>query len=151
MRRSATLLCALAIASLVAAAPRDSAVIVNSGSTNTIGYSITVASDGQASLTTQNRDGSATGPAKPFTVPPATAERFFADLDAAKSGSAVTVPCMKSASFGSSMHVKWQGWISPDLECPAKTAAGDALIKDVDEIRQASGLAEQPLRPHPRR
>lgn len=145
----ATLLSAIAIASLVAAAPRDSAVIVNSGSTNTIGYSITVWSDGAASLTTQNRDGSATGPAKSFTVPAATAARFFADLATAKNSNAVTVPCMKSASFGSSMHVKWQGWVSPDLECPAKTSAGDALIKDVDEIRQASGLAQQPLRQHP--
>ena len=146
MGRHATLLCALAIASLVAAAPRDSAVIVNSGSTNTVGYSITVWSDGQASLTTQNRDGSATGPAKPFTVSAATAARFFNDLAAAKSSNAATVPCMKSASFGSSMHVKWQGWVSPDLECPAKGAAGDALIRDVDAIRQASGLAPQPLR-----
>lgn len=149
MRRRATLVCALAICSLVAAAPRDSAVIVNSGSTNTVGYSITVWSDGQASLTTQNRDGKATGPAKSFTVPAATAARFFTDLANAKSTNAVTVPCMKSASFGSSMHVKWQGWVSPDLECPAKTSAGDALIKDVDEIRQASGLAAQPLRQPP--
>lgn len=149
MLRRATLFCALAIASLVAAAPRDSAVIVNSGSTNTVGYSITVWSDGQASLTTRNRDGGATGPAKPFTVAPATAARFFADLATAKSTSAVTVPCMKSASFGSSMHVTWQGWVSPDLECPAKSSAGDALIKDVDEIRQASGLAAQPLRQPP--
>ncbi len=149
MHRRATLFCALAIASFVAAAPRDSAVIVNSGSTNTVGYSITVWSDGQASLTTQNRDGSATGPAKAFKVPPATAARFFADLADAKSTGAVTVPCMKSASFGSSMHVKWQGWTSPDLECPPKSTVGDALVKDVDEIRQASGLAAQPLRQQP--
>ncbi len=146
MRPRATLLCALAIASLVAAAPRDSAVIVNSGSTNTMGYSITVWSDGQASLTTQNRDGNSTGAAKPFSVPQATAARFFADIAVAKSTKAVTVPCMKSASFGSSMHVKWQGWVSPDLECPPKTSAGDALVKDVDEIRKASGLAQAPLR-----
>jgi hypothetical protein len=147
--RRATVLCGLAIASLVAAAPRDSAVIINSGSTNTIGYSITVWSDGKASLTMQNRDGSATGPAKPFTVQPATAARFFADLATAKNTNAVTVPCMKSASFGSSMKVRWQGWVSPDLTCPAKTSAGDALIKDVEAIRQASGLTQQPLRPHP--
>ncbi len=146
MRRREMLFCALAIAGLVAAAPRDSAVIVNSGSTNTVGYSITVWSDGQASLTTQNRDGSSTGPAKSFTVAQATAARFFADLAAAKSTKAVTVPCMKSASFGSSMHVKWQGWVSPDLECPPKGSAGDALVKDVDAIRQASGLTAQPLR-----
>ena len=145
--RRATLLCALAIVSLVAAAPRDSAVIVNSGSTNTIGYAITVWSDGKASLTTQNRDGSPAGPAKAFTVAPATAARFFADLAAAKNAGAVTVSCMKSASFGSSMHVKWQDWVSPDLTCPPKGAQGDALVKDVNEIRQASGLAPMPMRP----
>jgi len=144
--RRATLLCALAIASLVAASPRDSAVIVNSGSTNTVGYAITIWSDGKASLTTHNRDGSATGPAKAFSVAPATAARFFADLAAAKNANAVTVPCMKSASFGSSTHIKWQGWDSPDLECPPKSAQGDALVKDVGEIRQASGLAQTPLR-----
>ncbi|MBV8344990.1 MAG: hypothetical protein JO190_08380 [Candidatus Eremiobacteraeota bacterium] len=145
--RRATLLCIAAIAGLVAAAPRDSAIIINSGSTNTIGYAITVWSDGKASLTTQNRDGSPAGPAKPFSVAPATAARFFADLATAKNAKAATVPCMKSASFGSSMHVKWQDWTSPDLECPPKTSAGDALVKDVDDIRQASGLAQTPLRP----
>ncbi len=144
--RRATLLCVLAVASLVAATPRDSAVIINSGSTNTVGYAITVWSDGKASLTTQNRDGSSTGPAKAFSVPPETASRFFADLATAKKTNAVTVLCMKSASFGSSMHVKWQGWVSQDLECPPKDSAGQALVKDVDEIRQASGLAQTPLR-----
>jgi hypothetical protein len=145
--RRATLLCTVAIAVLVAATPPDSAVILNSGSTNTVGYAITVWSDGKASLTTQNRDGSSTGPAKAFSVAPATAARFFADLATAKNTKAVTVPCMKSASFGSSMHVKWQGWVSPDLECPPKDSAGEALVKDVDEIRQASGLAQTPMRP----
>jgi hypothetical protein len=53
---------------------------------------------------------------------------------------------MKSASFGTSTHITWQGWVSPDLECPPKTSAGDALVKDVQEIRQASGSANAPLR-----
>jgi hypothetical protein len=146
MLRRATLLCTLAIAALVAATPPDSAVIVNSGSTNTVGYSITIWPSGKASLTTQNRDGSPIGPAKAFNVAPTTAARFFTDLAAAKNTHAATVPCMKSASFGSSMHVKWQGWVSPDLECPPNDSAGEALVKDVDQIRQASGLARMPLR-----
>jgi hypothetical protein len=149
MRRRATLLCSLAIAGLVAATPPDSAVIVNSGSTNTIGYTITVSSDGHASLTTQKRDGTAMGSAKSFTLASGTAARFFADLVAAKNSTMVTVPCMKSASFGSTTHVKWQGWTSPDLECPPKNSAGQALVKDVGEIRQASGLTQAPLRPQP--
>jgi hypothetical protein len=140
----ATFLAGLAIATLVAAAPRDSAVIVNSGSTNTYGYSIQVWSDGKASITLQNR-GTVSSTPKPFTVSTETVSRFFSDLAAARKGNAVTVPCMKSASFGTSEHVKWQGWVSPDLACPPKDSLGDALVKDVDEIRQAAGVSVSPL------
>ena len=129
----------------MAAAPPDSAVIVNSGSTNTIGYSIEVWSDGKASVTMQGR-GSAPSTPKAFTVSAATAERFFADLAAARKGNATTAPCMKSASFGTSTHVKWQGWVSPDLSCPPKSSLGDALVRDVDAIHQAAGVAAAPLR-----
>ena len=52
---------------LVAATPPDSAVIVNSGSTNTSGYAIQVSSEGKASVTIQNR-GTASSTPKPFTV-----------------------------------------------------------------------------------
>jgi hypothetical protein len=141
----ATLLAALAIMTFVAAAPRDNAVIVNSGSTNSMGYSIEVWSDGNASVTMQNRGSSASSP-KPFTVPAATAQRFFADLAAARKGNAATVPCMKSASFGTSTHIKWQTWVSPDLSCPPKDSLGDALVKDIDAIRQAGGVSAASLR-----
>jgi len=142
----ATLLSALAIAGCVAGASIDSAVIVNSGSTNAVGYKISVSSDGKASATLQNRDGSSAGSEKAFTVPKATAARFFADLAAARGSNAATVPCMKSASFGSTTHITWQGWVSPDLDCPPKGSAGEALVKDVDEIRQAAGISSSQLR-----
>jgi hypothetical protein len=144
---NATLLAALAIGTLVAAATPDSAVIVNSGSTNTYGYSIAVSSDGKGSVTIENR-GTASSTPKPFTVSAETASRFFSDLAAARKGNAVTVPCMKSASFGTSEHVKWQGWVSPDLSCPPKDSLGNALVKDVSEIRQAAGVSASPLRQH---
>jgi hypothetical protein len=144
MRIRATLAVALAIAGFVAAAPRDTAVIVNSGSTNSYGYSIQVWSDGSASVTIQRR-GSVVGTPKPFTVPAATVSRFFANLAAARKGNVATVPCMKSASFGTSMHITWQGWTSPDLSCPAKDSLGDALLSDVAAIRQAAGLPAMPL------
>jgi hypothetical protein len=143
-RISATFLAGLAIAMLVAATPPDSAVIVNSGSTNTSGYAIQVSSEGKASVTIQNR-GTATGTPKPFTVSTETTARFFSDLAAARKANAVTVPCMKSASFGTSEHVKWQGWVSPDLTCPPKDSVGEALVKVVDEIRQAAGVSTNPL------
>lgn len=142
MRRRirATFLAGLAIATFVAATPPDSAVIVNSGSTNTYGYSIQVSSDGKASVTMQNH-GTASSTPKAFSVSAETTARFFSDLAAARKGKAVTVPCMKSASFGTSEHVKWQGWVSPDLTCPPKDSLGEALVKDVDEIRQAAGVS----------
>lgn len=140
----ATILATLAIASFVAATPVDTAKIVNSGSTNTVGYTINVSSDGKASATLQN--GSNT--VKAFTVAADLTTRFFSDLAAARKAGLVTVPCMKSASFGTSTHVSWQGWTSPDLTCPPKDSVGDALIKDVEAIRQAAGIPASPLRQH---
>jgi len=143
MRIHATLVGALAIASCVAAAPIDTAVIVNSGSTNSYGYTIHLSSDGKATVALQAR-GAAPGTPKPFTVPAATTATFFSDLAAARKGDATTVPCMKSASFGSSVHISWQGWTSPDLTCPPKDSLGDALITDVGAIRTAAGIPESP-------
>jgi hypothetical protein len=138
----------LAIA-LVAAAPRDSAVIVDSGSTNTQGYKIQVWSDGTASITPADRFGTVQGAAKAFSVPASTATRFFADLAAARKGAATGQPCMKSASFGTTTHVVWHSWTSPDLDCPAGNALTAALVHDVGEIRQTSGIGVEPLRRGP--
>lgn len=146
MQIRATLFALLTIACCVAASPVDSAVIVNSGSTNAYGYSIHVSSDGHATVTLQERGGAAASTPKPFTVSAATTARFFSDLAAARKGNAVTVPCMKSASFGSSLHITWQGWTSPDLTCPPKDALGDALVTDVGAIRTAAGISESPPR-----
>jgi len=147
MKRSETLFCLLTIASLVAAAPaRDNALIVNSGSTNTVGYKISLWSDGTASVTTQRRDGSAASTPKSFNVPSATTARFFSNLAAARAGNVVSVPCMKSASFGTTTHVTWHGWTSPDLDCPPKDSLGPALEKDVQEIVKAAGISSVPLR-----
>jgi hypothetical protein len=144
----ATFFAGLAIASFMAATPRDTAVIVNSGSTNSIGYKIQVWSDGSAAITTQNGSNSPAA-AKTFTVSAATTSRFFADLAAARKDDAKSVPCMKSASFGTSTHVTWQGWVSPDLDCPPKGSLGAALVEDIQTIRQASGISAFPLRRTP--
>jgi hypothetical protein len=45
------------------------------------------------------------------------------------------------------MNVKWHDWLSPDLECAPKDSAGQALVKDVNVIRAASGLPATPMRP----
>jgi hypothetical protein len=144
----ATIVAVLAIASCVGAAPRETAIIVNSGSTNSYGYSIAVWSDGNATVTLQVR-GAAAGTTKAFTISAATAAHFFADLAAARKGSATTAPCMKSASFGTSTHITWQGWVSPDLSCPPSGALGQALVADIDAIRKAAGISAMPLRQAP--
>jgi hypothetical protein len=146
-RLSATIVGALAFASFVAAAPSDSAVIVNSGSTNSYGYTIVVSPDGKGSITMQAGGGSTqTTTPKPFSVSATAAARFFSDLAAARKAKTTTAACMKSASFGTSVHVTWQGWKSPDLTCPPNDSLGDALVKDVAAIRQAAGISELPLR-----
>lgn len=145
MKRRATLLSTLAIALLVGASPADTATIVNSGSTNSEGYSIAVSSSGKGSATLQDKGGATSGKPKAFTLPASTVARFFADLAAARKGNAQSAACMKSASFGTTVHITWQGWVSPDLSCPPQDSLGEALVKDVDEIRQAAGLSNMPM------
>jgi hypothetical protein len=134
------------VAICIAATPRDLAVIVDSGSTNTLGYKIEVWSDGSGRLTLQNRAGVAQGAPKSFTLPAATTARFFSDLQAARKGNATSEPCAKSASFGTTTHVMWQGWTSPDLDCPPEVPLTSALVRDVADIRVASGVATLPMR-----
>ena len=143
-RFAATLVAVMAIATFMAAGPGDSAVITNSGSTNAYGYTITVTPDGKATVAMQAK-GAAPSAAKPFSVPSATITKFFDDLAAARKANIASVPCMKSVSFGSTTHVAWQGWQSPDLDCPPKDDLGTALVNDVEAIRKASGISSTPL------
>jgi hypothetical protein len=124
-------------------------VILDSGSTNTQGYKIQVWSDGTAAIAPQDRFGVVQGATKSFTVPAATASRFFADLAAARKSGATGQPCMKSASFGTTTFVVWHNWKSPDLDCPSSNAQTTALVHDVGEIRQTSGISAEPLRRAP--
>jgi hypothetical protein len=128
-----------------AAAPsRDGASIVDSGSTNTGGYTIHVWSDGTADVAYQSRTDAAAS-SKSFTFSPSVAARFFADLKAARDGKAQAERCMKSASFGTSTHVHWHGWTSPDLDCPPGDPLMSAVIKDVNAIRSAGKVTAAPL------
>ncbi|HTU70521.1 MAG TPA: hypothetical protein VMF11_09405 [Candidatus Baltobacteraceae bacterium] len=124
----------LGLSVLGAAAPRDGAVIHNSGSTNTAGYTITVRSDGTGTKSIQR------GPASPFTLAQDVSERFFADLKAARENPGVPTHCMKSASFGTTTVVQWHGWTSPDLQCPPFSASVGALANDVRAIQSAAGI-----------
>ena len=139
----------LAVTGTMTAQADDSALVTNSGSTNTLGYRIELHPDGSATVAMVRGPSASPSPAKSFTVPSGLAKQFFTDLAAARQAKTVTQPCMKSASFGSSTYVAWQGWRSPDLSCPPGDAAGKALVNDVEEIRKAAGVSAAPLRQGP--
>lgn len=132
------------IVSTGAAAAHDGAVIVNSGSTNSLGYRIEIWSGGKATVVLRNRAGSTQGASKPFAVAPSVTMKFFADLKAVRAAGVNSLPCMKSASFGTTTRVNWHDWTSPDLDCPADDASLNALIGSVNAIRAASGIGTLP-------
>lgn len=129
------------------AAPVEKAAIVDSGSTNTAGYRIDVSSDGSGTLTMQPhpRSNASTTP-KPFRIETALAQRFFNDIKAVRGVNVEGKPCMKSASFGTTTHVTYNGWTSPDLDCPSPNELMDALMRDVQAIRTASGVGAPGMR-----
>jgi hypothetical protein len=111
--------------------PKGAAVILNTGSTNTLGYRIVVQRSGAAE--------SINGPRRAMgSVPDSLAAQFFNDLQAAMPLSAHgSSTCMKSASFGSSMFVWWHGSRSGDLSC----GGAGAVATDAYKIAQALGAS----------
>jgi hypothetical protein len=125
----------------------DSATIIDSGSTNRAGFQIDVSRSGKAVYAVDARrtarlsDAHEASPAKPpkpvsKRIPSALLKRFYADLGATSAAPAGEgTGCIKSASFGSTLTVEYNGHTSPDLNC------GDhgntevrALIRDTGEI-----------------
>jgi hypothetical protein len=74
----------LAVTGATGAATSDSAVITNSGSTNTLGYRIEVRTDGSATIAMVHGPGASPSPQKPFSVAAPTAKQFFTDLAVAR-------------------------------------------------------------------
>jgi hypothetical protein len=118
----------------------DSAVIVNSGSTNAAGYRIVVARSGAAERTLMPRRRGPQGnhPSEPLRidVPAALAERFYSDLETAKPLTSLPVRhCAKSVSFGTTLTVEFAGEKTPDLSCgDGGDSRLQALIRDTNEI-----------------
>lgn len=118
----------------------DSALIINSGSTNTAGFRIEVSQSGDATYTPAARRGGQLPEAqnKPATrqVPSAAVKKFFADIEAAKP--LTSLPrgaCMKSASFGTTLVVQYEGQTTPDLSCgDHENAKLKALIQSSQDI-----------------
>ena len=141
--KSSILVALLATVAWVVAAPVDraSAVIVNSGSTNTAGFKIVVQSDGEAEYTPMPRahpqpEGQPVLTPMKRKLPPGLAHRLYSDLEAARPFSGLPRPrCMKSVSFGSRLTVQFHGDETPDLNCGAgQNARLAALIEDAKQI-----------------
>jgi hypothetical protein len=113
---------------------RDSAVIANSGSTNTTGFTISIWSDGSGTVSVPGN------PDRSVQFKKDLADRFFTDLRAASSDTGITTHCMKSASFGTRTVVRWHGWTSPDLQCPPFSGGVQALATDAMQIQQAANV-----------
>jgi hypothetical protein len=130
----------LLLALTLSLAATDLALITDSGSTNTAGFRIEVRRSGEAVYTpTLRRAGQVPeAQAKPKTrqVPPDLTKRFFANLDAAKSLSALPAQgCMKSASFGTTLTIQYGDQKTPDLRCGDRGNANlKALIQSTDDI-----------------
>ena len=126
----------------------QTAVIENSGSTNTSGYTITVTSTGTkyhvASVSNNGDDhNSETGNKEPLGQ---QVRQFFADLSAAMP--LTSMPAghgMRSASFGTRTFVTYQGQRSPDLTFSADPRTA-ALKADIEVIASAMRCHNSPRR-----
>lgn len=108
-------------------------VILNSGSTNARGYTIVVHSDFSADVAASGEEP------RPAVVGARQAKWLFAKVRAAMPLSALPVPrCMKSASFGTTLRISYQGATTPDLSC-----GGDATAR---ELSRTAAVIESRLR-----
>jgi hypothetical protein len=136
---------ALLLVSTLMPASAQQALVIDSGSTNRPGMTITV--DATGSVTAQPRNGES----KPLNVDPQLCQALMKDIKAA--GQLSTLPehhCAKSVSFGSSLYVETNGDRSPDLGCanpPDPRMA--ALQKDANAILQAVRAQVGPTRVRP--
>jgi len=109
--------------------PKGGAVILNTGSTNTLGYRISVGQDGSANYVQPG------GAVKSGQLPAAVAKNFWSDVRAAMPLSKLhRQMCMKSVSFGVSIYVWWHGERSGDVSC------GGSLASDAEAVANALGI-----------
>lgn len=114
------------------------AVIVNTGSTNTIGYRIYVSPSGAANYV----DGKGYGQAQ---LPEKLTETFFDDLKVAQPLSTLPVQlgCVKSVSFGTTTYLELGAFESPDVSCPGSIKA-QHIYNDVIVIAKALNVKNVP-------
>lgn len=132
-----SVLACLGQAAGAATQPPPNATIVNSGSTNTAAFSVSVWSTARVQVDRK----------PPVSISQAAIKQFFADVRRARMGSSAAIAggCMKSVSFGSVMRVHSGPWTSADLNCPV-SGVNAALKADVNAILTAVRMDV----PHPR-
>ena len=127
----------------------QTAVIENTGSTNTSGYTITLTSTGDkyhvASISNSGNDrNSEKGNKEPLGQ---QVRQFFADLSAAMPLTGLPAGHgMRSASFGTRTFITYQGQRSPDLTFSADPRTA-ALKADIAAIASAMRCHDSPRRP----
>ncbi len=121
---------------------QEPAFIIDSGSTNTCPFTISVLPLGKVTYTVCNRKGAGEIKVK-------TAMKFFNDILAAKPLSKLPVSdlCVKSASFGTSIEVKYQGQTSPDISCSDGNLKVINLESDVYSIENELNLSTTRILP----
>lgn len=110
---------------------RDSlGIIINSGSTNTCPYTISVLPSSQATYTVCGAQG--TG-----QISASLTTKFFSDIRAGEPLSKLPyMSCAKSVSFGTTTKVKYNNEISPDISCPSSDSRVKNLYNDAQAIQQ---------------
>ena len=127
------------------AMPVQTALIENTGSTNTLGYQLQISSDGTVAKLFKTAIRVTTVIIKPIAA--RDAGKLFQDLNTAMPLSALPVRHgMRSASFGTETYITYKGQKSPDL-----TFASDprtvALKADIDAITKAAHVGNVLRRP----
>lgn len=120
----------------------DAAFIENSGSTNTPGYRLSIDPSGEAEWTLFRRRNSAVCSQGKGRLAPELAQQFFADLRRLTPFDKLPLRfCAKSVSFGTTLHLRYEGTESPDLSCALQTPDIKTLLTDLDKINAAVGMS----------
>jgi hypothetical protein len=132
--------------STMALVPNNVAVILNSGSTNTIGYRIYISPTGEANYV----DGKGSGKGK---LSERITRKFFRDLKASEPLSSLPVQqsCVKPTSFGTTTTVSLGDQRSPDISCPgnAKTQRLDKDVLAIIKVLKVENVPKSQGKPLP--
>jgi len=117
-------------------------LIINSGSTNTPGYRLSVYASGRAEWFLFRRRNGPFCSSSNGKLPPELTQRLFSDLRSLMPLDKLPVAhCMKSISFGHTLQVTFEGVTSLDLSCAGNPTETDKLVKDLAEINTTLGIS----------